>query len=69
MERKIEKVFGPHTLHLSSWGWFTRAFLLFLPSHVYESPDGIVVYKKWGNALYILGVSRRIRTWDRVGDN
>lgn len=61
MEDQIAHVYGPHTLHLSRFGFLTRLFLrLFVwTTYVHDTPEGVVVYKKLGNTMYILGAARK----------
>jgi hypothetical protein len=61
MSEKVDRVYGPQTLQLSRFGWLTKLWLrLFVwTTYVHETPQGIVVYKKVGNVMYVLGVARK----------
>lgn len=59
MTDKIEKTYGPFTMEFSRFGWFTRFVIWFLPTYIHETPDGIVVYKRWQKDMYILGAVRK----------
>jgi len=59
MSVNIDKVFGPHTMHLSRFGRLTKLFLLFRPYIVHESDQGIVVYKIWRGTMYVFGIVRK----------
>lgn len=61
MDEKVDKVYGPHTLQFAKFGWFTQVWLRFFvwTTYVHESPQGIVVYKKVGRTMYVLGVCRK----------
>lgn len=66
MTEKVDEVFGPHTLHLARFGWLTKLWLRFFvwTTYIHETPDGIVVYKKVGSTMYVLGVVRKAQQCD-----
>lgn len=59
MSEKIKQSYGPLTLECSHFGRFTKLILWFLPTYIYETPEGIVVYKKFRGVLYVLGIERK----------
>lgn len=61
MIEKVDKVYGPHTLQLSRFGFLTTLFLrLFVwKTYIHETPQGIVVYKLWGGTMFVLGAVRK----------
>lgn len=66
MSDKIDNVYGPLTLECSHFGRFTKFFLWFLPTVIHETPDGVIVYKKWKSTMYVLGVMRKPSQGDKA---
>lgn len=68
MSEQFDSVYGPDTLHLSRFGlltgWFLKLFVW--TTYVHETPQGIVVYKKWGKTMFVLGMARKPSQCDRA---
>lgn len=69
MVEQFEKVYGPDTIHLHRFGYLTGLLLkLFVwTTYIHETHEGIVVYKKWGNTMFVLGVVRKPSQMDQAG--
>lgn len=69
MSEQIDKVYSPATMHLAKFGFFTSLFLrLFVwTTYIHETPYGVVVYKKCGTTMYILGATRKPSQAEQAG--
>lgn len=59
MSDNPKQVFGPLTLECSKFGRFTRFFLWFLPTYIYENQCTVMVYKKWRGVMYVMGLAHK----------